>query len=172
MRMYGQGHLVIASLVSNAYNTAGHNKIIFKAEIKIDKDRITIERYDLSIVLGNLLDNAIGGVCKDVPFENRFINVGIFTSENALVFDIVNSAVYNGQSDILKSDKPDKVRHGYGLNDIRMIAENIGQLYCGAQRLELWGFSSSSDWQLTVYGDKTCWNKSSRFQTKYAENPS
>jgi signal transduction histidine kinase len=119
------GHLVIDALVSNALNTAYLSNISFKSDIRIDKDKINIERYDLSVTLGNLLDNSVEA-CKKVPaLEDRYINISIITTETALVIDIINSKNRNNGNGI-KTDKPDKLQHGLGLSNVAAIAEKYG----------------------------------------------
>ena len=120
------GFLVIDALVSNALNTAHINNIVFKTDIKIDKSKIDIERYDLSVVLGNLLDNAIEACIKVSNIDDRVIKVNIFTSENALVINVLNSAVNKNLFKEFKSDKSNKVLHGYGLSNVNLISEKYG----------------------------------------------
>lgn len=120
------GSLVIDALVSNAYNTAEIKNIRFKTDIKIDKNKINIERYDLSVVLGNLLDNAIEACIKISSVDDRFIEVNIFTNSTALVINILNSTVGNIGFNNFSSDKPDKIMHGYGLSNVNLIAEKYG----------------------------------------------
>lgn len=128
------GHLVIDALVSNAYNNAEIKNINFRTDIKIDKSKINIERYDLSVVLGNLLDNAIEACIKISNIDDRFIEVNIFTNETALVINILNSAVGNNLFNKFESDKPDKVMHGYGLNNVNLIAEKYGGSFITERR--------------------------------------
>ncbi|MCM1230395.1 MAG: GHKL domain-containing protein [Ruminococcus flavefaciens] len=120
------GLLVIDALVSNAYNTAEVKNIKFRTDIKIDKNQINTERYDLSVVLGNLLDNAIEACVKISNIDDRFINVNIFTNDTALVVNILNSTVGNIGFKNFASDKPDKIMHGYGLSNVNLIAEKYG----------------------------------------------
>lgn len=120
------GHLVIDALVSNAYNNAEIKNINFRTDIKIDKSKINIERYDLSVVLGNLLDNAIEACTKISNIDDRFIKVNIFTNETALVINILNSAVGENAFTKFKSDKSNKILHGYGLSNVNLIAEKYG----------------------------------------------
>lgn len=120
------GYLVIDALVSNAFNTAEANKIRFKTDISIDKSKINIERYDLSVALGNLLDNAIEACKKIRNLDDRYIDVNIFMTDTALVLNILNSAEGINTILKLKSDKPDKVRHGYGLSNVNRISEKYG----------------------------------------------
>lgn len=128
------GFLVIDALVSNAYNTAGIKNINFKTDIKIDKSKINIERYDLSVVLGNLLDNAIEACIKISNIDDRFIEVNIFTNNTTLVINILNSAVGNNLFNRFESDKPDKIMHGYGLNNVNLIAEKYGGSFIAEKR--------------------------------------
>lgn len=128
------GHLVIDALVSNAYNNAEIKNINFRTDIKIDKSKINIERYDLSVVLGNLLDNAIEACIKISNIDDRFIEVNIFTNETALVINILNSTVGNNLFNKFESDKPDKVMHGYGLNNVNLIAEKYGGSFIAERR--------------------------------------
>ena len=125
-KRFNTGHLVVDALVSNAYNTAVTNSVNFKSDINIDKDRINIERYDLSVAFGNLLDNAIEACKKVSNLDDRYIRVSIFTSESALVINIVNSKKSSLTKADLKSDKADKLLHGYGLGNVGAIAEKYG----------------------------------------------
>ena len=59
------GNLVIDSFVSNYLLLSEDNGIDFKPDLQIDSSLIPIKDYDLSIVLGNLLDNAINA-CNGV----------------------------------------------------------------------------------------------------------
>ena len=120
------GHLVIDALVSNAFNNAEIKNIKFKTDIKIDKNKINIERYDLSVVLGNLLDNAIEACVKISNIDDRFIKVNIFTNETALIINILNSAVGKNLFAKFKSDISNKIMHGYGLGNVNLIAEKYG----------------------------------------------
>lgn len=129
------GHLVIDALVSNAYNNAEIKNIKFKTDIKIDKSKINIERYDLSVVLGNLLDNAIEACIKISNIDDRFIKVNIFTNETALIINILNSAIGKNLFTKLKSDKSNKIMHGYGLSNVNLIAEKYGGSFI-TERLE------------------------------------
>lgn len=125
-KRYHTGFLVIDALVSNAYNTAIANHIKFRTDIKIQKDKINIERYDLSVTLGNLLDNAIEACMKITSVDDRYIDVNIHTTKTALVINIINSAPNTDKTGIHKSDKKDALRHGYGLGNVSRIAEKYG----------------------------------------------
>lgn len=120
------GYLPVDALVSNTLELAKANSIDFKSDIKIEKERIKIERYDLCVALGNLLDNAVEAARKVVNPDDRFISVSIVTSENALVINIENSG---GKRTDFKSDKKDTLLHGCGLGNVRAIAEKYSGVF-------------------------------------------
>ena len=132
-KRFNTGFLVVDALVSNAYNTAVSGNIRFKTDIKINKDKITVERYDLSVALGNLLDNAVEACLKIGSNDDRFIDVNISNDERALIINIVNSAPERSQNSSFKTDKSDKIRHGYGLGNVEWIAEKYGGSFTAEQ---------------------------------------
>lgn len=125
------GYLPVDALVSNTPELAKANNIDFKSDIKIEKERIKIERYDLCVAPGNLLDNAVEAARKVVNTDDRFISVSIVTSENALVINIENSG---GKRTDFKSDKKDALLHGCGLGNVRAIAEKYSGVFTVDQK--------------------------------------
>ena len=122
------GFLPIDALVSNALNIAGANNIIFKSDIKIEKERINIERYDLCVALGNLLDNAVEAARKVINPDDRYISVSIITADNSLIINIENSSERMSNPD-LKTDKKNTLLHGYGISNVKAIAEKYGGVF-------------------------------------------
>ena len=57
------GNLVLDTFISSHKTMADEKGIQFHSDIRIDKDRMPLEDYDLSIIIGNLLDNAMNE-CK------------------------------------------------------------------------------------------------------------
>ncbi len=122
------GFLPIDALVSNSLNISEDNGIKFTYDIKIEKERITIERYDLCVALGNLLDNAVdAGKAVSNP-DDRYISVSIATSENSLIINIENSAE-RAVGAVLKTNKENKLLHGYGISNVQAIAEKYGGVF-------------------------------------------
>lgn len=122
------GFLPIDALVSNSLNIAEANNITFKSDIKIEKERICIERYDLCVALGNLLDNAVEACKKVSNPDDRTISVSIVTGDNSLVIHIDNSAERMKGIDF-KTDKKDKMLHGYGISNVKAISEKYGGVF-------------------------------------------
>lgn len=122
------GFLPIDALVSNSLNIAEVNNITFKSDIKIEKERICIERYDLCVALGNLLDNAVEACKKISNLDDRIISVSVVTGDNSMVIHIENSAERMKEIDF-KTDKKDKMLHGYGISNVRAISEKYGGVF-------------------------------------------
>ena len=122
------GFLPIDALVSNSLNISEANNITFKSDIKIEKERICIERYDLCVALGNLLDNAVEACKKVSNPDDRIISVSIVTGDNSMVIHIENSAERMKEIDF-KTDKKDKLLHGYGISNVTAISEKYGGVF-------------------------------------------
>lgn len=125
-KRFNTGNLVVDALMSNAAHVAANSEIAFDSHICISHEKMNIERYDLSVVLGNLLDNAIEACNKIAVKEKPYIKVTIETTETALLIDVVNSSqqtvsLHNGYT-----DKKDKSRHGYGMQNIGAVADKYG----------------------------------------------
>lgn len=133
-KRYNTGNIVIDALVSNAANMAIANNITFKTDIDIDKDRINIERYDLSVVLGNLLDNAIEACMGVLNPDDRYLKITLTTSETALIIFIVNSSLRKVEVISGSTSKQDKIRHGYGIKNINMTVDKYGGTFYYEQK--------------------------------------
>lgn len=85
-----------------------------------------LENIDISIILGNLLDNAIEG-CNEV--DHKEIKIKITMNENSVVFNIRNSSkeVIMDKYGKIVTTKEDKRNHGFGMENIKSVVEK----YCG-----------------------------------------
>lgn len=122
------GFLPIDALVSNSLNIAEANNITFKSDINIEKERICIERYDLCVALGNLLDNAVEACKKVSNPDDRIISVSIITGDNSMVIHMENAAERMTGTDF-RTDKKDKLIHGYGISNVKAISEKYGGVF-------------------------------------------
>ena len=120
------GNLVIDSFISNYMSLSRHEGIQFKTDIQISPNTIPIKDYDLSIILGNLLDNAFSS-CRSVPHPKpRQISVELFSSTKELLIHIENSAEDNPSTD--KSEL-ELLNHGYGTKNIEAITIQYNGIY-------------------------------------------
>ncbi len=99
------------------------NGIVFEYDINLPTE-IHVSDVDMTIIMGNLLDNAIEA-CLDVKDKSRYINLEISCGYGKIDILIKNSI--DGKVEIVNSHlhtiKKDKENHEHGLNNIRKIVE-------------------------------------------------
>lgn len=104
-----------------AHAKAENIEIAIKANVP---DKLTVTDLELSIVIGNLLDNAIEA-CRTVTNE-RFIRIYISMKGNMLYFHMLNSASEKKiKSGSLFSSKKNGA-HGFGLRRAEAILKEHG----------------------------------------------
>lgn len=115
-----------------------------------DLSGIHIHPADCTIVLGNLLDNAIEA-CQKLPEEKRWIQVSVV--HNPLLGNQVGSvfiSVLNPSIPVkivnrdIATTKPDASFHGFGLRNVKTILEKYGAEY--DMFYEKGKFAFSLDW--------------------------
>jgi len=99
-----------------------------KREIDVNLDvkipiNLGVTPYDWTVILGNLLDNAIEASEK-LPVEKRYIKVRIRYTKGMLLLCIENAfqgniEYFDISKMILKTSKNDKQAHGIGLTNVR-----------------------------------------------------
>jgi sensor histidine kinase regulating citrate/malate metabolism len=120
------GNLVIDALVSNALNIAHLNRIDVKYDIRIVAADIRLDRYDLCVVIGNVLDNAIEAARLVPSIEDKFIHLRIYSNDYALTIYVANSRRKLIKEEKQKRKKKDPDFHGFGLTNIQRVAEKYG----------------------------------------------
>lgn len=118
------GNLVIDALVTNTLNIGQANGIRIDTKLTLFSQEVNIDRYDLCVVLGNMLDNAIEASKRVKMAEDRYMLIKIYSNESALIIHILNhmeSEVAHLQS---QTSNPDF--HGIGLTNIARICDKYG----------------------------------------------
>lgn len=125
------GNTVIDSIINFKLRDAKKDNIQVSIDINVPMD-IHIKSYDMTIILGNLLDNAIDAVKK--LEDNRSIDISIKYFKGSIIVNIDNS--YDGQvskkDDRIQTLKDDKENHGLGLDNVRKTVER----YNGAMEID------------------------------------
>lgn len=85
------GNLAIDTFVSNALSLAQENQIHMDYSINISSTTLKIDNYDLCILLGNILDNAIEAARSVQEIDNKQIQLRIFSSNYALFIHVINT---------------------------------------------------------------------------------
>ena len=119
----------IISSILNVKLGKAHNEGI-KTSLNISLQRkISCDPLDLSIILGNLLDNAIEACCR-IPKEERKLSIEMFTKQGNLIMKIINSrdkTQNTPKTNMIENytSKEDKINHGLGLHNIKKIVEKL-----------------------------------------------
>lgn len=118
---YNTGNLVIDSMLTSYGNVAESKGISFEAELHVNNKHVPVRDYDLSIIFGNLLDNAIHaatgstGMYIRVTIETRDDNRFLITCENSVAAEAA-LPVDNNDPGVISE-------HGYGLSNIHMTVD-------------------------------------------------
>ena len=132
---YNTGNLVIDSFITNYAAIAEQRNIRFEAILHIDKNRIPMEDYDLCVVLGNLLDNAIKASTL-TPSADRFIKISIETTSDDLFLIRQENTM---ESTPVQSIPQNNLDHGFGLKNIEKTLDRYHGImdYCSGEVFKL-----------------------------------
>lgn len=120
------GNSEIDSLINYIVDLAQKHNIKANVDLKIP-EKLSINSFDLSIIIGNLLDNAIEA---SSIAEEKFINISIELDRNVLYISVSNS--YDGNlkfkgSKLLSTKEHEN--HGLGLNTVlRSVEKHMGTM--------------------------------------------
>ena len=129
---YKTGNSVVDVLLNMKY----HELIRTMPDIRLNADKLLfphnlkIQSYDLGIIIGNALDNAVEACrklkCKE-PEAEIFIILSSFIKGNMFFMEVENSfdgkIVRDKHTEFPITDKSDKKVHGIGLSNIKKTAE-------------------------------------------------
>ncbi|MDF2840442.1 MAG: histidine kinase [Clostridia bacterium] len=116
------GNPVLSSLLNTKITTAQRNKVEMYTDIKLP-EKINIEPIDISIIIGNLLDNALEA-CAVVEKGDKSIELEVYTNNGNLIIRVKNSKSEFVHTCVADADsgytsKGDQENHGFGLFNIR-----------------------------------------------------
>ena len=123
------GNSTIDSIINFKLQQAEKKNIQIKADILIPED-LSVETFDMAVILGNLLDNALEAVTQT---GDRWIHIRIKYTKGRLIIVINNS--FNGLAkkveDHYITRKKDEKNHGLGLKSVQKAI----QKYDGAMQV-------------------------------------
>lgn len=120
-------HPVITALITMKKNKAFEHNINMVLDIDLP-EKLQLDFVDLSIIMGNLLDNAIEA-CELIKDETkRKIQLSIYIKELYLIIEIINTKVETGKIEAKNvvgrfTTKDDHESHGYGLGNIEYVVK-------------------------------------------------
>lgn len=129
---FGTGNTVVDTLLNMKF----HEAVRDVPDLRMDADKllfpqgIRIHSYDIGVILGNAVDNAIEA-CRKLkakePGADAFIRISSLQKGNLLIMKVENSfdgrLVRRRQEEFPITDKADKKSHGIGLANIKSTAE-------------------------------------------------
>lgn len=116
------GNVVIDSIINFKLQEADKDMITVNIDLNIPKE-LKIPSFDITIIVGNLLDNALNAVKK--LENNRCIDIKIKYTKNRLILKIVNSfeGIIIKENGKLITTHEDKNNHGLGLESVKTVLE-------------------------------------------------
>ncbi len=127
------------------YKLQRANEILEMVEARVSiPEKLILHTFDLNVVLGNLLDNAIEAAGRT---EEKRLKVMIKLEKGVLFINIRNSCqgIADGKPQRLETTKEDASNHGIGLGNVRRIVEK----YQG--EMELLCENGSMDTDIIMY---------------------
>ncbi|MDA3732964.1 GHKL domain-containing protein [Niameybacter massiliensis] len=125
------GNIAIDSILNFKLQQAVEENIKVIAELYIPFE-LELSSFDMSVILGNLLDNAINAVNKIE--EHKYIHVKIKYTKGVLIIKIENTfnGVIEKDGESILTTHQDKENHGIGLESIKRTLEK----YDGSLEIE------------------------------------
>ena len=121
--LVNSGNIVVDSIVNYKLLSLGESDIELLVNANIP-DKLEVSDFDLTTILGNLLDNSVRAV-KETK-ENKYLSIDMQYKSGRLIIRLVNSykhveQIKNGKYFI--STKKDKHKHGIGLLNVERTVE-------------------------------------------------
>ena len=123
-------HFMLNAILQSVAARAREMQIQFTTQILVP-ERLALEETDLCAFFINLFDNALAAAEKVQPPEDREIVCNIHVRQGFLAIRCENSydgKLCAGEDGRLRSTKPDAKSHGFGLQQMRSIAERYESL--------------------------------------------
>jgi len=120
------GNPMLDAILTNKISTAMKKSIEFETIFQLS-EKIRIDEFELCVLIGNSLDNAIEATEK--VSEGKTIRIKILSVDNRILISITNPTIEDVDISNLQTTKKDKSNHGYGLKSIESITEKYdGQI--------------------------------------------
>ena len=127
--IFHTGNLIVDGILNAKLSAIQQDQITIEQQINIP-DRLAIEPFDLSVIIGNLMDNAIEAI-RQLPIEQRQIKLQLTYDSSVLYLFVSNPCgkeleIHNG---LITSTKADHDNHGLGLKSVyRSVQRYPGSL--------------------------------------------
>lgn len=121
------GNPVTDILLTESKKEAERRGICFACDFYYPEG-VSVNAFDVSIILNNALNNAIEGAAAcALPEAEPFIRISSYREKNAYMIEVMNSlkerVLLEEENGLPVTTKEDNGEHGYGLNNIRRVAQ-------------------------------------------------
>ena len=122
------GNHVVDALLNYKIKVATDYQISFDHYIAIPEN-LKMNSIDLSIILGNVLDNAIEGCLRDCrQIQDKRIKFNMYYKRESLLIDIENTidekTIKKSGHNMVSSKKMDASQCGYGISNVKQVLKN------------------------------------------------
>lgn len=131
IKSFHSGNAVVDALIGSKTALAEMNGIRVDVDMAVPSE-LKIADGDLTVMIGNLYDNAIDANLKLVDVNKRFIHIKILYDSGNLLLMFENAALgkeRSGSRDVWVTTKEDSSMHGFGIKNIDRIVQMYGG-YC------------------------------------------
>ena len=115
------GYSIIDTILSIKNERATSLGIKLDVEIELQQ-RIGVDTIDLSVIMGNAIDNAIEATEK-LSSNHKAVDISIISKNYSLIIIIKNPVPHKIDISNLISTKADSESHGYGILQMRSLAK-------------------------------------------------
>ncbi|MDU5337096.1 GHKL domain-containing protein [Enterococcus sp.] len=114
-------HIAIDSMIDYCYELSGKNQIAVRLEANILNKDFDIDDVDVSVLLGNIIDNALEANIQLKETSERWLELDLVTNHKHMYVCAANP--YKGTVNINKTSKANNNQHGFGLITIQEIVK-------------------------------------------------
>lgn len=116
--IFKTGNTIVDSMINIKLQEAKNKDITVVTKLQIPES-LNINPFDITVILGNIIDNAIEASSKVI--ENRKINISMIYNRGRILFRAENT--YSGiiviKQGELQTNKSDSLSHGIGLQNVK-----------------------------------------------------
>lgn len=116
------GNAIIDSILNIKLQEAKNKDIIVTTKLQIPEN-LSIDSFDITVILGNIIDNAIEAASESIAYKK--LNIIMLYNRRRILVKVENT--YSGRIVIkqgeLQTTKSDSITHGIGLQNVKHVVE-------------------------------------------------